>query len=209
MLAPVRLDRRTRSVRGSVRDDQQRPVPGALVCGSDTARPAYADEDGLFELKGLPPQGKVWLVAVHPEKTLFAITDLDADWDHEAQLLLQPLGSATGQVVDEAGAPIARAKVALQLGPTREYEVRVMGAPRDTSFKHWRSPELLQRLNQVNADWLAVADAEGRWTAGGLVGGFDYRVIVYRPESSMGTLDTRFTAQPGGTVDVGQSVVEQ
>ena len=92
-----------RSVKGWVGDAQQQPVAGALVCSSWSDVSTRTNDQGLFEITGLRVAGDVWLIAVHPLKSLFAAEKLDPDWGYEPGLILKPTGSASGRIVDAQG----------------------------------------------------------------------------------------------------------
>ncbi len=197
-LPPLRLDLKGRSARGWVGDQQQQAVQGALVFGvgergfGATKEPAYAGEDGYFELTGLPARGKVLIVAVHATKPLFAAEEIDPDWGFEPGLILQPLGSATGRVVDEQGKPVRGATVSVSGG-----------------LSYWQSSQLRQRLTSAGFKWQAYTDEEGRWDVAGLIAGVNYEVPVFPPEKRGGRTLAEFTAKGGQTVDLGEMVLKQ
>ncbi len=187
-----------RSVRGWVGDEEQQPVEGAIVFGvgeqqyREFGEPVYADERGYFQLTGLPMQGKVTIVAVHPTKPLFAATETDPDWGFRPGLILRPVGSASGQVLDEQGQPVS------------DVYVDVSG----WFGSRWMPEELRLRLHAAGFTTETYTDDDGKWGLKGLIGGIEYRISAH-VQTAAGTYGgTTFTAQAGETVPVEDIVLK-
>lgn len=192
-LPPIRVNLQGRTVRGRVSNEEREAVPGALVIGSGAAEPATANEQGYFELKGLAARGKVLLMAIHPSRLLVAMRELDPGPRVEPDMVLRPVSSATGRVIDQGGRPF-RAKVFVAGG---------------TDLPDIKVPFALQaRLELASSHfiWTPALDREGRWTVHNLVGGIDYRVTVRLGNEAIGR--SQFTVKPGKTVDIGDIVVK-
>lgn len=187
-LPPLVLNVLGRTVRGYVTDQGGRPVKGALVFASSVENPVTTDEAGDFELAGLPARGMVWIIAAHPTEPLFAMQEVDADWGFRPGLKLQPLGNATGQIVDEQGRPMGQALV---------YVGTDLQRPR----------ELGQRLSRATFGSVVAADEAGKWRLDGLIGDVHYKLIANTPDDRVMRLVAEFTAKPGETVDLGQMVL--
>ncbi len=192
-LPPLQLNLEGRTIRGWAGDQDQRPVPGALIFATDTAHPAWADERGFFELRGVPLRDTVEVTAVHPTKPLFAATELDPDWGFEARFMLQPPGRATGRVCDDQGEPIVGATVRFRTSWDSLIVVN----------------ELLRRLGEAGYIWYTVTDQDGRWTVGGLAGGAQYYAVAFLPDAVRTSTRVDFTAQAGETIDLGEMVLKQ
>lgn len=87
---------------------------GALTFGRDACALVHADEEGRFKLNHLP-EGEVTLSAVAPAHAVSvpkAITVQPPPAAHEAvRLVLGPGARMAGRVVDDTGAPVAKAQV--------------------------------------------------------------------------------------------------
>ena len=196
----LRLDLEGRSVRGWVGDQQQRPVAGAIVYGTgewqytESQEPVYADERGYFELSGLPMQGKVTIVALHPTKPLFASEQLDPDWGLRPGLLLRPTGSVIGQVLDDREQPVYDATVSVQGGLVMGYRM---------------SEELRWRLAEAGFVQQTHTDREGKWSAEGLIAGVEYQIYARAPDQGSAYASNHVTVEPGQTVNLGEMVLKQ
>ncbi len=192
-LPPLVLKLQGRSLKGWVGDEQQRSVKGALVFVSRTEEPVHADDQGLFELTGLPSHGLLWIVAVHPTEPLFSVQRIDPDWGFEPGLILLPLGEIVGQVVDEQGDPVRAAKVMIY-------------------FSHgWdiSSSKLLTRSPFRQGIWATETDEQGKWRIEGLIGGVDYQVNVRAAGHEDYRHPAAVTATGGETVDMGEIVLRK
>lgn len=195
---PLRLNPLGRMVRGWVGDEQQQPVEGAIVYVFVVSglpsfeQTVHTNEEGRFEATGLPARGKVWIVAAHPTDPLFEARELDPDWGFQPGLLLEPVGSTTGHVVDGQGLPIGGA---------------VVGLRSDLEFSPC-ARELLRRLYGEGFRHEVETDVEGKWTLTGLVPGASYGVSVSAPGSTSGRGYGIFTPKSGQTVDLGEMVLE-
>ncbi len=184
-----------RSLSGLVIDAQRRPVKNATVFASRTDETARTNDLGVFELKGVPARGQLWVVAVHPDEPLFCAERVDPDETPRVELTVQPLGGASGQVVDQQGRPASGAKVSLH--------------PREHAWRIVQTLELLQRLAKNSCYWEAHADEQGKWRVEGLIAGAEYEVFVYPPGGKYGHPDTSFTAEGGQVVDVGTTRIRE
>jgi len=191
-LPPLRLSLRGRAVRGWVGNEQGEPVAGARIYGTGAEKSAVSGEDGYFELTGLKAHGMVCIVAVHPTKPRFAVEETDPDWGFRPGLILRPLGSATGQVVDEQGQAIQVATVAIRW-----------------DFRYSIPAAVRTRLGGLGFLGEIRTDADGRWSVEGLIAGINYEVPVFPPEKRGGRTLAEFTAKGGETVDLGELVLKQ
>ncbi len=196
VLPPLRLNLETRSLRGVVIDPEMQPVRNATVHVSAGGGVTATDAEGAFEVTGLAPRGEVWVLAIHPTEDLFLAAKVDPDEIEQVELILQRLGAASGTVVDAQGR-LTRAK--LLLYPADQYWGLDMGIYFD----------LLGRTGHAEAGLNAETDEAGRWQVEGLVGGAEYRVYVGPPGAKRYGEETVFTAQPGITVDIGASRLEE
>jgi hypothetical protein len=186
-LPALRLNPQGRSLKGWVGDAQQQPVAGALVYAPGVEEPATTDAQGHFELTGLPARGTLTIVAAHPTEALFAVKEIDPDWGFTPGLALQALGAVTGQVVDAAGQPVARARIFLQGPLSPQYD--------------WR--QLSERLREDGYNpSRPETDAEGRFRFEGLLPGATYQVLTPRDTGRGG--ETKFVVVPGQTVELGE-----
>jgi len=195
VLPPLRLNLERRSLRGVVIDPEMRPVRNATVHVSAGGGVTATDAEGAFEVTGLAPRGEVWVVAIHPTEDLFLAAKVDPDEIEQLELILQPLGAASGTVVDAQGR-LTRAKI--HLYPADQYWGLDMGIYFD----------LLGRTGHAH-DLNPETDEAGRWQVEGLVGGAEYTVYVGPPGAKRYRQETVFTAQPGITVDIGASPLEE
>ncbi len=193
-LLPLQFDLAGRSVRGWVGDGQQRAVPGALIfaAGAHHRDPVSADEAGYFELTRLKLAGKVQVLAAHPTEPLFAAVEIDPDWGFRANLILKPLGSATGRVVDQQGSPVRNARVLVSTSGARE-------------------GQLLRRLKEEGFQWWIDTDEAGTWRIEGLIAGASYQVqsLVSGPSATSAHTLTFFTAESGTEIDLGETVLKE
>ena len=190
------IDREGQTVSGTVRDAHGRPAVGALVYAAMTPEAAETGPAGHFVLKRLPlsPNGMPTeaLVAADPVRPWFGVVQLGAGQPGEVRLHLAPLGSATGQVVDEAGKPVAGVRVQTQ--STASYNM---------------PSELYMRLFDlgVNDRRDPTTDAEGKWKLEGLLTGEPYR-LVFTVDGQRETTERTVTSVAGETVDLGKIVLK-
>ena len=196
-LPPLELNLQGRSVRGWVGDQRQQPVAGAIVLAAGARQyaafqePVYADEQGYFELSGLPMRGNVTIVATHPTKSLFATEQLDPDWGFEPGLILRPAGSVVGRVLDRQGKPVYDATVTVQ-SSVMSYEM---------------SEELRRQLHTAGFTTETYTDHDGKWRTDGLIPGIEYAVSVRPRDPSAGSASGRFTAKASQTEALGEMVL--
>lgn len=163
-LPQLQVNPRGRSLKVYVGDEQQKPVGGAKIYVGQGNASATTDEKGLAELAKLPLQGKVTVIAVHPSLPLLAAETVDPAWDYWPGLILKPLGSATGQLVDPAGKPVAGMPVSCdtQMG---------------MYFFDWQLRQRLGMDSQIQN--MPKTDENGRFTMTGLVDNLEYSMIVW------------------------------
>ena len=189
-LPALRLNPPGRSQKGWVGDAAGKPVAGALVYGPNVEQPATTDAQGQFELTGLPARGTLQIVAAHPTEPLFAIKAVDPDWGFLPELVLQPLGAVTGQVLDAAGKPAAGGQMYIQSPLSMRYD--------------WRA--LQERLQETGngIEREIRTDAQGRFRSEGLLPGGNYQVMTWGKTHLAGG-HTQFVAVAGKTVDLAEA----
>ena len=108
------------TVRGLVRDAFGNPVPGATVAGGPTL--TDADENGFFEIKGLP-LGRYTIYAQSKDSPALGQVKVQTLGPKDVQqvvVTLQPLGSVTGTVYQADGTTTVRSqKVQLWAEPDK------------------------------------------------------------------------------------------
>jgi len=191
-LPPLQLNPQGRSLEGWVLDGDHRPIPGALIHAAQHRGLAFADEQGHFELAGLPVKGKVWLTATHPIQPLWAAEEVDPDWDIEPSLVLRPTGSIKGRIVDREGNPVAGAWV------RHRHHVYMPSS--------W---ELRKRRNAQGARWGVRTDEEGRWQIDGLVPGAECMFMVEEPGSNVASGLEPVIVKSGETIDLGDRLLRE
>ncbi|GMU60875.1 MAG: hypothetical protein AMXMBFR34_26380 [Myxococcaceae bacterium] len=92
------------TVEGRVLEANGSPVEGAQVVGGGPTTAATTDEQGRFELRGLP-KGGVSLLAIAPDGSRTASSELTAP-ARGVELRFEEQLHVTGRVVDEAGRPV-------------------------------------------------------------------------------------------------------
>ena len=98
------------SVRGLVRDAHGNPVAGATVAGGPTL--TEADDDGFFEIRGLP-LGKHKIYAQGKDSPALGTVDVQTLGPKDVQqvvITLQPLGSIAGTVYQADGKTLIRSQ---------------------------------------------------------------------------------------------------
>jgi hypothetical protein len=129
-------------------------------------------------------------MVAHPTDPLYAARELDPDTDQPVQIVLDPAGSARGQVVDEDGQPIPEVNVRLWVGQELRYRMP-------------SHPRLDKPLHNIEAQ----VGENGEWEVGNLLGGMEYGVGVYRPLVNRSPEFPTFVAKPGETIDLGRQVL--
>lgn len=193
-LPPLVLNLEGRSVKLCVLDEQQQPVPGALVYTTGLREATPTDAQGQLQLKGLPMRGKITLLAMHPTLPLFATATVDPDWEFWPGLILKPLCRVRGRVQDKAGKPLTGAALLFE----------------DYVIYDWVTGDSLlgQRLRAAGSRGEVTTDAHGAWEAACFVEGLAYDVLMRHEDGTASRLG-RFTAQGGAEPqDVGVMAME-
>lgn len=153
-----------RSLEVFVGDAAGKPVAGAEVYAPGRQGFVTTDEKGRVRLRHLPVRGKVTVVAAHPTLPHFAAASTDPDLGYWPGLLLQPLVQATGVLADRDGKALAG--VGVTVLPDNSL-------PRDEGLR--------ARLGfTAETFWgRAATGANGEWTAGGLVDGLSYNLMMW------------------------------
>jgi hypothetical protein len=205
------IDREGKTVAGTVLDLRGRPAVGALVYAALAPEAVETDANGHFTLPHVPPSlprmkpmapvkpgdpqppppPMAILYAMDPIHPLVGTVEIAADQAGNAQLRLTALGSATGQIVDEAGKP--QPGVQVQFYSDSQAPQEIMSR--------------LQALGGGNRQ--TSTDAQGKWQAEGLIPGLAYRVNFWGPDGNTGGGTPQdVTCTPGQTVDLGQTVLK-
>jgi hypothetical protein len=200
-------------VRGRVVDGMHQPVVAARVrigdaggqgrggfgmIGAGTGGPpreAYSDDDGAFEIRGLPKRALV-AVALHDTG---ASRDVPVDASggdvSGVELVLDVTGTISGVVLDPTGAPVEGVQVSAR--PSFDG-----GSNAASGFAAFRLRGLPQELS----------DGGGKFTLRGLLAG-NYQLVAVRPRASRGRrggddavlaktgdTDVKIVLQPEGSV---------
>jgi protocatechuate 3,4-dioxygenase beta subunit len=168
-----------RTVKGSVAGADGKPLAGVTIFGlgpnlfgSETLKTAD------FTVHGLNPKRTRQLLFLYPERGLGLYQEIRGDEAGPLTVKLQPLGSASGRVVDKDGQPVA----GLVLNVNR---TRLLG-PGGTQVK---------------------TDKEGRFRADGLVPGQKYDLAPLKQSRIVGPKDA-IVVEPGKDKDLGDITLE-
>ncbi len=205
-LQPIVVSLKGRSIQGHVADENQRPVKNAFVFASGLDDPARSDDQGNFELIGLPTFGKFWVIAMHATERLFAAENIDPDWDYQPGMVLRPPVSATGRIVDENGQPIGGAR--LRGYPQFPITWDTDGGGAMFSSYLWEN-DVRRRLGQRDYFLRPVTDADGKWHVDGLIPGAQY--VFWIEELADGTEGHQryeFITELDKTTDAGEIVIK-
>jgi len=199
-LGTATVDMAGQSIRGRVMDAERNPVEGCIVVDLQSEAMARTNELGVFEITGLPyrdvrsspPQSyEAVLIAVHPDLKLYATeVKMDPDWGFEAHMVLEPLGSIKGRLLDEEGRPIAKQRVKL--------------TATDIPYVAWPDALSAHRYEaKLRAE--TTTDGDGRWSFDGLLPGFDYYVTARDSDDgrTLSLFYERVATEPGATIDLG------
>ncbi|MGH2901479.1 MAG: carboxypeptidase-like regulatory domain-containing protein, partial [Solirubrobacteraceae bacterium] len=117
-------------ISGVVLDGDRKPAPFATLIalqGGAPMREVITDAGGAFELRGMP-RASFWLRAegtTATSRVLGVSLSGSAQAEAEVELVLDSIGTITGTVVDERGAPLAGITVAASLDWKRPMPTRV------------------------------------------------------------------------------------
>jgi len=156
------LNRQGRRLRGTVVDENEQPVAGAMVICPSTIEGApitvKTNEEGRFELRGLEAHGDLGVVAIAPDGSGAFGMPCDPDLPFDPIFTLEPPGAVQGVLYDAAGRPRAGLTVKLN---TREFRLprRVLGDLTDQAE--------------------AKSDERGGWRFDHLIPGLQYRLEAY------------------------------
>jgi len=175
-LPVIVLNRAGRELSGTVVDQADTPVAGAMVVCASTVRGAptttRTDDAGEFRLTGLQAYGVLGVVAIAADGSAGIGQPCDPAVPFDPVLTLQPATTAQGLVTDDAGLPYASAIVSIQsdeFAPCRKL------------------------LGRFVVDGAVATDARGRWRVEGLVSGLQYDISV-RDWDKMAHGDASFIA---------------
>jgi hypothetical protein len=205
----MHLNRQGRSAALRVVDAQGKPVAGALVMAKVMTRDQvfYADGRGSLVITGLPVHGEVWIGVKHPGQPLYDVRLVDPDQPGVTRFVVRPLGSLSGQLVDEQGRPVTDRQVLAQPDQQR------IGWG---GIEIWALVHCLQvaatasdRGPRPEGEPGATPDGHGRWKLDDLPSGISYSLLAMREDGWMPLRpDSRvFLVRPGETTDVGQVVL--
>ena len=185
-LDDVVVDLSRMPVSGVVLTEGLEPVRGASVRASGREGGlAYTDEEGSFTLEDLLPSDSVLILAASADGKLFGAEELVPEWEFEPGIILHNPIRVSGQLIDEAGDPVANRKVGI-------------------SCRFYRTEPL-----PVWAD--VVTDEDGWFTAERLVPGIEYDLIVWAPGmyAQQGRTHMQFIPEPDVDHDVGTITVSK
>ena len=191
------VDLKGLTLRGRTMDADRNLLAGCRVLEVSSKSQAASRDDGSFELPGLPFRGYGLLVlAMHPEQPLFCVeTNADPTVDRALDLVLEPLGSVCGRLLDAQGQQLAGWRVGVQV------EYAPVGD--ETGYA-----EAYARGARVHA-WVET-NADGAWRVDGIVCGSTWWATTYDPAEPARQRfwhDT-FAPRAGETVDFGDVTVK-
>jgi len=182
------------TLRGTVVGGDDRPVAGARVrTVMPSAFPAetLTDAHGAFALTGLMPTTEdLWVLAAQPVEHLYVAQNVGQA--RECRLVLRPLTSARGQLVDGQGRGV----------PDLHVYVASWMSVGAGDTEQWG--QLANRLADGLPDPEEVhTDARGLWEVGGLVSGAPYMVLVSNTVLSFDKTPLAFIADADHPIDTG------
>jgi protocatechuate 3,4-dioxygenase beta subunit len=175
-LPPLVLNLAGRSLRGTVVDERQQPVEGAIVCTAAFRPRTMTGAEGRFELSGLKARGTVVVLALAPESGRACALERDPDLVPEANLVLERAPVLQGVVYDPEGRP------------KPGVEVRLYPRGVDSHF------EVLQGF-VIGRD--TESDERGRYRFEKVVPGFRYQVFVHDEEGHIRGNTAELVAEGG------------
>ncbi len=176
-----------RTVSGLVQEpDTDAPASKALVVDLSTGREAVTDDRGRFELTRLRPDRSALLLVRDRSQRLYALRKVDPDEQQPVNLVLKPLASVEGYVVDPQWRPVGGARVVAEIQARGYYGVRTEGR------------EYLPGLPE------ARTDGRGHYRLDNLLDGMTYEIRA-EAEGHMGAQE--LTAEGGSQVVVPDLVI--
>lgn len=169
-------------VEGRVLSPSGRPVSGAQVTLAEMESRggvfdpvgAISDGDGRYRLEGVGP-GPRAVQAEHPDYRR-AVRELEVRLgENTLDLTLEGGAEVRGRVVDEAGAPVANARVMLRQG-FRSWELPSTGSGPDGSFTLTSVPEGTYAILAQKEGFAMDREGQELVVAGGSVGGVEVRL---------------------------------
>ena len=190
------VDRTGLTLRGRVMDVERHLLAGCLILDISSKADAVSNANGAFELTGLPYQGEPCLLAMHPDQPLFCVaTNVDSTVDRPLDLVLEPLGSVCGRLLDAEGQPLAGWRVSVQV------EYAPLADDRDYAEAYGRGARV--------HTWVET-DANGAWRVDGIVCGSTWWATTYDPAepARQRFWHETFAPRAGEAVDFGDVTVQ-
>jgi predicted DNA-binding protein (UPF0251 family) len=168
--------------------------------------------DGRFEVHGLGPDAEVPVSYLEPRRKLGATVRLSGRSAAGGPITvrLEPCGAAVARLVDPGGKPVA----GWQVRPSTVMMVVTPGAVRlgpNTAGLLHADESGLTTIDPINHGEPLVSDAQGRIEIPALIPGAAYRFIDRTTvrDPSGPRIRKEFTVQPGGTLDLGDVLIER
>ncbi len=191
------VDLKGLTLKGRTMDAERNPLAGCRIMEVSSKSQAASRDDGTFELPGLPFRGYGLLVlAMHPDQPLFCIeTNADPTVDRALDLVLEPLGSVCGRLLDAQGQPLRGWRVGVQV------EYAPLADERDYAEAYGRGARI--------HTWVET-DANGAWRVDGIVCGSTWWASTYDPAEPARPRfwHETFAPRAGETVDFGNVTVK-
>jgi protocatechuate 3,4-dioxygenase beta subunit len=188
---------------GTVTDADGKALTGAEVVGLTDAESPRKLEQSTFTATGLQPQRARAMVFLHKDRRLGAVAEVRGDPDKPFTVMLRPLGSLTGRLVDDTGTPLAERRVVVLLAlDSKKYE----NLP-------WEYHYLFDAFNLHAGSWRgftgrdATTDKDGRFRIDGLIPGESYNLHAgvgdIERKGNVSHHKPKLTVGPGEEKDLG------
>ena len=196
-LGPTVVDLGGRTLTGRVMDVDRNLLAGCEVTEYGTGSTTRSDESGRFELTGVPyldfagsfnQAYCAMLLVVYPtSRCMCAVGGIEVDWDHNIDMVVEPLGAVRGRGVDAEGRPIAGASIMLGAGGR-------LPQPMTDPYATLRWGARLHAETET--------DGNGAWEFGGLIPGLGYYASGRQGSEERFVFHEGFTTKPGETIDL-------